>query len=172
VSVHHQRCVRSAVQGQVLNETSAWWMGVTRHIVPNALLDVPDPNVSVMRKCTVFPVEFVVRGFMTGAPSKLGMRTLRSLYRFGRRFHLQIFSSWMSLFLLCIWCAIAPRLSCTRPALRHVSAASAYPSMELAHCLACVGEGAADASSAPRTCTTTSSLKACAQLGTCPSCRM
>ena len=55
----------------MLNETSAWWMGVTRHIVANALLDVPDPNVSVMRKCIVFPVEFVVRGFMTGTAATL-----------------------------------------------------------------------------------------------------
>lgn len=54
-------------QGQVLNQTSAWWMEATRHIVGNALLSVPDPNVSIMRACTVFPVEFVVRGFMTGA---------------------------------------------------------------------------------------------------------
>jgi phosphoribosylaminoimidazole-succinocarboxamide synthase len=30
------------------------------------VLDVPDPNITVMKKCTVFPVEFVVRGFMTG----------------------------------------------------------------------------------------------------------
>ena len=68
--------VRAVVQGQVLNETSAWWMGATRHIAANALLDVPDPNVSVMRKCTVLPVEFVVRGFMTGAPSTLCMQKL------------------------------------------------------------------------------------------------
>lgn len=54
-------------KGQVLNETSAWWMRHTTHIIPNALIDVPDPNVSVMQKCTVFPVEFVCRGFMTGS---------------------------------------------------------------------------------------------------------
>jgi phosphoribosylaminoimidazole-succinocarboxamide synthase len=52
---------------QVLNLTAAWWFENTRHITPNALLSVPHPNVSIMRKCTVFPVEFVVRGFMTGA---------------------------------------------------------------------------------------------------------
>lgn len=56
----------ASVQGQVLNQTSAWWMEATQHIVPNALLAVPDPNVSVMQKCSVFPVEFVVRDFMTG----------------------------------------------------------------------------------------------------------
>ncbi|WPT12405.1 Phosphoribosylaminoimidazole-succinocarboxamide synthase [Picochlorum sp. SENEW3] len=54
-------------KGQVLNETSAWWMRKTTHIIPNALIDVPDPNISVMQKCTVFPVEFVCRGFMTGS---------------------------------------------------------------------------------------------------------
>jgi phosphoribosylaminoimidazole-succinocarboxamide synthase len=54
-------------KGQVLNQTSAWWMNATTHIIPNALLSLPDPNVSVMKKCTVFPVEFVCRGFMTGS---------------------------------------------------------------------------------------------------------
>jgi len=52
---------------QVLNQTSAWWFENTTHIVPNAVLSVPDPNVTIMKKCKVFPVEFVCRGFMTGA---------------------------------------------------------------------------------------------------------
>lgn len=54
-------------KGQVLNQTAAWWFGQTAHIVPNALIGTPDPNVAVMKKCDVFPVEFVVRGFMTGS---------------------------------------------------------------------------------------------------------
>ena len=54
-------------KGQVLNETSAWWMRNTSHIIPNALIDVPDPNISVMQKCSVFPVEFVCRGYLTGS---------------------------------------------------------------------------------------------------------
>jgi phosphoribosylaminoimidazole-succinocarboxamide synthase len=53
-------------KGQVLNQTAAWWFEQTRDMVPNALLSTPDPNVSVMKKCSVFPVEFVVRGYMTG----------------------------------------------------------------------------------------------------------
>ena len=56
------------LQGQVLNQTSAWWMHATQHIAHNALLAVPDPNVSIMRRCRVFPVEFVVRGYLTGMP--------------------------------------------------------------------------------------------------------
>lgn len=54
-------------KGQVLNMTSAWWMEASKHIVPNALICVPDPNVTVMKKCKVFPIEFVVRGFLTGS---------------------------------------------------------------------------------------------------------
>ncbi|MFQ6673688.1 MAG: phosphoribosylaminoimidazolesuccinocarboxamide synthase [Fidelibacterota bacterium] len=53
-------------KGQVLNETSAWWFQQTDHLIPNHLLAVPDPNVTVARKCAVLPVEFVVRGFITG----------------------------------------------------------------------------------------------------------
>ncbi len=62
----------SRMQGQVLNQTSAWWMHSTQHIAPNALLAVPDPNVSIMRRCRVFPVEFVVRGYLTGNASQVG----------------------------------------------------------------------------------------------------
>jgi len=46
-------------KGRVLNGTSAWWMERTQQLAPNALLAVPHPNVAIMRKCTVFPVEFV-----------------------------------------------------------------------------------------------------------------
>ena len=54
-------------KGAVLNATAAWWFERTTHIVPNAVVSVPDPNVTIMRKCDVFPVEFVVRGFLTGS---------------------------------------------------------------------------------------------------------
>jgi len=54
-------------KGAVLNATAAWWFERTTHIVPNAVVSVPDPCVTVMRKCEVFPVEFVVRGFLTGS---------------------------------------------------------------------------------------------------------
>lgn len=67
LSAFDRRIAAIPFKGQVLNETSAWWMRNTGHIVPNALLATPDPCVSVMKKCRVFPVEFVVRGFMTGS---------------------------------------------------------------------------------------------------------
>ena len=68
-------------KGQVLNQTSAWWFKNTQQIVQNALLATPDPNVAVMKKCTVFPVEFVVRGFMTGSTDT----SLWTVYRHGAR---------------------------------------------------------------------------------------
>ena len=54
-------------KGQVLNQTSAWWFEHTKDIIPNFVLDVPDPNVVVGKKCQVFPFEAVVRGYLTGS---------------------------------------------------------------------------------------------------------
>ena len=56
-------------KGQVLNLISAYWFGITRDIIPNHLLSTPHPNVSIVRKCTPFPIEFVVRSYMTGSTS-------------------------------------------------------------------------------------------------------
>lgn len=56
-------------KGQVLNLTSAWWFEETEHIIPNQVIDVPDPNVTLAKKCEVFPIEFVVRGYITGSTS-------------------------------------------------------------------------------------------------------
>jgi phosphoribosylaminoimidazole-succinocarboxamide synthase len=56
-------------KGQVLNEIAAFWFERTRHLAPNHLLDVPDPNVSVVQECRPLPVEFVVRGYLTGSTS-------------------------------------------------------------------------------------------------------
>lgn len=56
-------------KGQVLNLTSVWWFEQTQAIIPNHLLAVPDPNVMIAKKCRVFPIEFVVRGYITGTTS-------------------------------------------------------------------------------------------------------
>ncbi|CAH8391203.1 unnamed protein product [Eruca vesicaria subsp. sativa] len=54
-------------KGQVLNETSLWWFNNTQHITPNAIVSSPDRNVVIAKKCKVFPIEFVVRGYVTGS---------------------------------------------------------------------------------------------------------
>src|ERR1700680_138369 len=53
-------------KGQVLHQISAWWFEKTRDIVPNHVLPVPDPNVTVARKLQPLPIEAVVRGYLTG----------------------------------------------------------------------------------------------------------
>ena len=56
-------------KGQVLTELSAFWFKHTADIVPNHLVCLPDPNVTVARACTPLPVEVVVRGYITGVTS-------------------------------------------------------------------------------------------------------
>ena len=68
-------------KGQVLNMTSAWWFEQTRHIVPNHVLSIPDPNVTIVKKCTVFPIEIVVRGYITGSTNT----ALWTVYESGQR---------------------------------------------------------------------------------------
>jgi phosphoribosylaminoimidazole-succinocarboxamide synthase len=53
-------------KGQVLNQVSAHWFEKTKDIVPNHVLAMPDPNVTIAKKCTLVPVEAVVRGYLTG----------------------------------------------------------------------------------------------------------
>jgi phosphoribosylaminoimidazole-succinocarboxamide synthase len=53
-------------KGQVLNQLSAFWFERTANIVPNHIIDVPDPNVSLVHECEALPVEVVVRGYITG----------------------------------------------------------------------------------------------------------
>lgn len=53
-------------KGQVLNQTAAYFLKATADIVPNWLLDVPDPNVSIGIKCEPYAVEMVVRGYLAG----------------------------------------------------------------------------------------------------------
>jgi phosphoribosylaminoimidazole-succinocarboxamide synthase len=53
-------------KGQVLNQLSAFWFEQTQDIIGNHLLSVPDPNVTVAIECEPFPVEVVVRGYISG----------------------------------------------------------------------------------------------------------
>lgn len=39
------------LKGQVLNQISAWWFSKTKHIIPNHVVEVPDPNVVLSKKC-------------------------------------------------------------------------------------------------------------------------
>lgn len=53
-------------KGQVLNQVAAQFLEDTSDIVPNWVESVPHPNVTIGKKCEAFPVEMVIRGYLTG----------------------------------------------------------------------------------------------------------
>nr|WP_199156578.1 phosphoribosylaminoimidazolesuccinocarboxamide synthase [Pedobacter sp. ASV2] len=53
-------------KGQVLNQIAAKFLAATQDIVPNWVLDVPDPMVTIGRICEPFKVEMVIRGYLSG----------------------------------------------------------------------------------------------------------
>jgi len=70
-------------KGQVLNLTSLFWFKTTAHIVPNHVIASPHPNITIGKSCTVFPVEFVMRGYLTGSTST----SIWTNYSKGNRFY-------------------------------------------------------------------------------------
>jgi phosphoribosylaminoimidazole-succinocarboxamide synthase len=54
-------------KGQVLNQIAAKFLDATADIVPNWKIATPDPMVTVGIKCETFPVEMIVRGYLTGS---------------------------------------------------------------------------------------------------------
>ena len=66
-------------KGQVLNQIAASFLKATADIVPNWVLAVPDPNVTIGRICDPFKVEMVIRGYLAGHAAreyKSGKRTV------------------------------------------------------------------------------------------------
>lgn len=53
-------------KGQVLNQLSAFWFKKTVDIVTNHLISVPDPNVMLVKNCQPYPIEMVLRGYISG----------------------------------------------------------------------------------------------------------
>lgn len=68
-------------KGEVLNQISLFWFENTRDIIQNHVIDTPDPNVVVAKKCKVIPIEMVVRGYITGSTNT----SLWTLYKEGQR---------------------------------------------------------------------------------------
>jgi phosphoribosylaminoimidazole-succinocarboxamide synthase len=54
-------------KGEVLNRLAQFWFDKTRDVVKNHVLDMPDPNVTVARRCDALPVEVIIRGYITGS---------------------------------------------------------------------------------------------------------
>ena len=53
-------------KGEVLTQVSNFWFEKTKDIVPNHVLAMPDPQVVVVKRYDVIPIEVVVRGYITG----------------------------------------------------------------------------------------------------------
>lgn len=53
-------------KGRVLNQIAAINLSATKDLVPNWVLKTPDPNVTIGFRCEPFPVEMVVRGYLSG----------------------------------------------------------------------------------------------------------
>ncbi|MDB4999880.1 MAG: phosphoribosylaminoimidazolesuccinocarboxamide synthase [Mucilaginibacter sp.] len=53
-------------KGQVLNQIAAKFLRATADIVPNWVISVPDPSVTIGRICEPFKVEMVIRGYLAG----------------------------------------------------------------------------------------------------------
>ncbi|MEN8182748.1 MAG: phosphoribosylaminoimidazolesuccinocarboxamide synthase [Myxococcota bacterium] len=68
-------------KGQVLNQLAAFWLERTAALAPNHLIEVPDPNVTLALDCRPLPVEFVVRGYLTGGSPT----SIWTAYRAGAR---------------------------------------------------------------------------------------
>lgn len=54
-------------KGQVLNQIASKFLDITRDIVPNWKIETPDPNVTFGHKCQPYPVEMIVRAYLTGS---------------------------------------------------------------------------------------------------------
>lgn len=66
-------------KGAVLNQIAKHFLDATKDIVPNWLLSVPHPNVSIGKKCEPVRIEMVIRGYLAGHAAreyKAGKRIL------------------------------------------------------------------------------------------------
>jgi phosphoribosylaminoimidazole-succinocarboxamide synthase len=68
-------------KGEVLNQISLFWFENTKDVIENHVISTPDPNVVLVKKCKVIPIEMVVRGYITGSTNT----SLWTLYKNGER---------------------------------------------------------------------------------------
>ncbi|MFN8257161.1 MAG: phosphoribosylaminoimidazolesuccinocarboxamide synthase [Bacteroidales bacterium] len=66
-------------KGQVLNQIAARFLDATSDIVPNWKISTPDPMVTVGVKCEPFPVEMIVRGYLTGSSWRTYKKGIREI---------------------------------------------------------------------------------------------
>ena len=68
-------------KAQVLNQLSVWWFMRTTHIIGNHLIEMPNACAMRVKKCRVFPIEVIVRGYISGTTNT----SIWTLYQQGDR---------------------------------------------------------------------------------------
>lgn len=70
-------------KGNIVNRISEWWFRKTRHIIENHMIMSYHQEFPVMivKRCKIFPIEFVVRGYITGTTNT----AMWTLYSNGQR---------------------------------------------------------------------------------------
>jgi len=66
-------------KGQVLNQIAAKFLDATAGICPNWKIAMPDPNVTIGRFCKIYPVEMIIRGYLTGSSWRTYQKGVRSI---------------------------------------------------------------------------------------------
>jgi phosphoribosylaminoimidazole-succinocarboxamide synthase len=66
-------------KGQVLNQIAGKFLDATMDICPNWKIASPDPNVTIGRFCKVYPVEMIIRGYLTGSSWRAYQKGARNI---------------------------------------------------------------------------------------------
>ncbi len=66
-------------KGQVLNQIAAKFLDATADICPNWKISTPDPNVTIGRFCKIYPVEMIIRGYLTGSSWRTYQKGIRNI---------------------------------------------------------------------------------------------
>ncbi len=66
-------------KGQVLNQITNKFLDASEDIVPNWKIASPDPMVTIGYKCEPFPIEMIVRGYLTGSSWREYKKGLRQI---------------------------------------------------------------------------------------------
>ncbi len=54
-------------KGEVLSRLTSFWFDKVKDFAPISVVDTPDPSVMVVKRAEPFPVEIIIRGYITGS---------------------------------------------------------------------------------------------------------
>lgn len=66
-------------KGQVLNQIASMFLDATADLCPNWKIASPDPNVTIGRYCKIYPVEMIIRGYLTGSSWRTYQKGIRDI---------------------------------------------------------------------------------------------